>query len=426
MAYDHGRYSRPHVKFSVWTCRETESMSEELLVFAEPEKVRKELNLTEPGEVPTEGAPAELEQQADQLVNRMVAIDPTSIEQTDSARHAVENMGMSLQEQASNRSAMLQEPIKNMYARAEDGGEVAAALVELKMKVEELDPGELDLEAGWFARMLGRLPGVGTPMKRYFTRFESSQGVIDAILRSMDDGKEQLQKDNVILAEDQKFMREVTHKLEKAIQLARLIDTKLSHRLERELANQPEKAKFVQEELLFPLRQRIMDLQQQLAVNQQGIVTLEVVMRNNRELIRGVNRARHVTVNALQVAVTLAMALANQRIVLDKVQAVNQTTSDLIAGTARRLRQQGAEIHKQAASSQIDMDQLKTAFQDIHAALDDIARYRQEALPKMAHTIEEMDQMTTEGEKKIRQMERAEVAAEDVFEILPDEDSPQA
>ena len=67
--------------------------------------------------------------------------------------------------------------------------------------------------------------------------------------------------------------------------------------------------KFVSEELLFPLRQRIQDLQQQLLVNQQGFLTIEMIIRNNKELIRGVNRALNTTVSALQVAVTLATSI---------------------------------------------------------------------------------------------------------------------
>ncbi|MDJ0655907.1 MAG: toxic anion resistance protein [Xanthomonadales bacterium] len=397
-------------------------MSEDILVFADPEEVKNELKLAEPGAIVAQpGVDPELDQQSDALVERLLKMDPAGNE-AQSAKQAIETMGLDLQEAASNRSAMLQEPIKKIAGRADDGGEVAIALIDLKVKVEELDPGKVDLEAGWLTRLLGRLPGVGTPIKRYFTRFEDSQTVIDAIIRSLEDGKEQLEKDNFTLAEDQKFMREVTRKLERAIRLGQLLDQKLVHRLERELTGDAERSKFVQEEMLYPLRQRIMDLQQQLAVNQQGVVTLEVVMRNNKELVRGVNRARHVTVNALQVAVTLALALANQRVVLDKVQAVNETTSDLIAGTAERLKQQGAEVHKQASSTQIDMQALESAFRDIHAALDDISRYRQEALPKMADTINQMDQLTTEGEKKIQQMERgAAIAAEEVFEIIPDD-----
>jgi uncharacterized protein YaaN involved in tellurite resistance len=61
-----------------------------------------------------------------------------------------------------------------------------------------------------------------------------------------------------------------------------------------------------------------MDLQQQLVVNQQGVLSIDLIMRNNVELTRGVDRAINVTVSALQVAVTLALALANQRITLEK------------------------------------------------------------------------------------------------------------
>ena len=399
-------------------------MTEELLVFADSDEVKKELKLADPTAIQAEpGTDPELDQQASMLVEKLIAIDPNQSEAAESAKNAIETMGLSLQESASNRSAMLKEPIRKMQSHADDGGEVAKSLIDLKLKVEELDPGSLDLEAGWLTRLLGLIPGIGTPLKRYFTRFESSQTVIDAIVRSMENGKDQLSRDNVTLLQDQQFMREITRKLEKAVRLGQLLDQKLEYKVERELVGHPDRLKFVQEELMFPLRQRIMDLQQQLAVNQQGIVTLEVVMRNNKELIRGVNRARHVTVNALQVAVTLALALANQRIVLDKVEAVNKTTSDLIAGTAKRLKQQGAEIHKQAASTQIDMKALQSAFRDIHAALDDISRFRQKALPKMAQTIKDMDKLTTEGEKRIKHMEKADIAAEDVFEIIPDSDN---
>ena len=181
----------------------------------------------------------------------------------------------------------------------------------------------------------------------------------------------------------------------------------------KQLVSDDPRTVFIQEELLFPLRQRIQDLQQQLLVNQQGFLTIEMIVRNNKELIRGVNRAQNVTVSALQVAVTLALALANQRIVLEKVQAVTKTTEALIAGTAERLKTQGAEIHKQAAGTALDLDVLRQSFADIRAALDDVSRYRQEALPKMAENIVEMDRMAAESEQTIQRMEGAAASARD-------------
>ena len=124
------------------------------------------------------------------------------------------------------------------------------------------------------------------------------------------------------------------------------------------------------------------------------------------------NRSVDVTVSALQVAVTVALALAHQKVVLDKVEAMNRTTSDLIAGTAERLKTQGTQIHEQAAGAMLDMGSLRSAFDDINIALDEISRYRREALPQMANTILELDHLTSEGEKSIERMEQGGAAKE--------------
>lgn len=167
-----------------------------------------------------------------------------------------------------------------------------------------------------------------------------------------------------------------------------------------------ERVKFITEEVLFPLRQRVMDLQQMLVVNQQGIMAIEVVIRNNKELIRGVDRARNVTVSALKISVTVASALYNQRIVLKKIELLNQTTNTLISGTSKMLKDQGAAIHKQSLESSISVDTLKQAFTDVLSALDSISTYKQEALPKMRETINQFRELADSGEQQIVRLEK--------------------
>ena len=347
-----------------------------------------------------------LELKAATYVERLTSIEGSDLDGQQAARVAIETSGRELQQESSRRSTMLKEPVADLAKSSEDGGAVAKALIDLKMQVEGLDPARADFSAGWLTRLLGYIPGVGTPMKRYFTKFESAQTVVDAIIASLEVGKNQLERDNITLSEDQKMMCQLTHKLANQITLSELIDGKLMYQLDREITEGDPRRKFIEEELLFPLRQRILDLQQQVAVNQQGALAIAVIISNNRELIRGVNRALDVTVSALQVAVTVAMGLAHQKIVLDKVEALNKTTSDLIAGTASRLKTQGAAIHQQASGAMLDMESLKSAFSDITQAMDDISRYRREALPKMAETIIEFDQMAAQGEKAVSQMQQ--------------------
>jgi len=383
------------------------------LVVADQEQLRTEFKLPDPAAVQATSGDTQLAKQAEDVVARVIKTDISNQDAQENVKAAIEGMGINLQKEAARRSAMLKQPINAMMKNGAEGSAVANSLIDLKMQVEDLDPAHFDLGAGWASRVAGYLPGIGNPIKRYFSKYESASTSIDAIIDSLKAGQEQLKRDNITLSDDQKAMRALTVKLEQAIKLGQLIDQKLQDALTTDILADDPKHKFISEELLFPLRQRIQDLQQQLLVNQQGFLTMEMIIRNNKELIRGVNRALNVTVSALQVAVTLALALANQKIVLEKVQAITSTTEKLIAGTAERLKTQGAEIHKQASSTQLNLDVLKQAFGDIRAALDDVSRYRQEALPKMAQSILDMEKMSQEAEAQIKKVEHAERATKD-------------
>ena len=384
-----------------------ETQVAEKLQVADLGVLKNELSLLPPNAL---AVPADktdpLMQHAAQTVDALFNTSMDDLEAMKDRRNAVEVMGLDLQANAAKKSEMLKQPIAKLAKTAEDGGPVANALVDLKLKVEELDPAQVDFSPGWFSRTLGWLPLVGSPLKRYFTKYESADTVLSAITGSLRKGADQLKRDNITMTDDQQDMRVLTIKLEQAIKVGMAIDQQLATRLESDVPSDDPKYKFLQDEILFPLRQRIMSLQQQLAVNQQGVLSLELIIRNNKELIRGVNRALNVTVNALQVAVTVALALANQKIVLQKINAVNETTNNLIADNARRLKEQGAEIQKQAVSTQLDIDKLKQAFADIKSALDDISTFRQEALPQMANSILELNKMTDEQAKAVDDLQK--------------------
>ena len=165
------------------------------------------------------------------------------------------------------------------------------------------------------------------------------------------------------------------------------------------------KIDYVKEEILFPLRQRIMDMEQMIVVNQQGIVSLNVVRRNNKELIRGINRAENVTITALRTGVMVASALYNQKIAMDKIKTLNETTEDIISSTSKILRQQGQEIQKTSTETMISPEVLKQAFSDALAAIQDVSTFKQEALPKMQETINAFSDMAIEGQQAINKIE---------------------
>ena len=115
-------------------------------------------------------------------------------------------------------------------------------------------------------------------------------------------------------------------------------------------ATDPAKAKAIRETALFYTRQRTTDLLTQMAVTVQGYLALDLVKKNNVELVKGVDRASTTTVAALRTAVTVAQAMTNQKLVLEQITALNTTTASMIDSTGEMLRTQTGAIHEQAAA----------------------------------------------------------------------------
>ena len=352
---------------------------------------------------------AALAAQADAFVDELV--DDGEADALARKRRAIDELGLELQQQAAHQSAMLQTPLRQLAHHGDEGGPVAKALVDLRGRMQELDPARHRLSPGPLDRVLALLPGASSRLQRYFRKFETAQQALDAIIADLEGGRDMLHRDNLTLSDDQQALRDSLAQLERQVALGRLIDERLQATIARR-DEEDSQRRFLEEELLFPLRQRIVDLQQQQAVSQQGILALEVIIRNNRELMRGVDRAINVTVSALTVAATVALAIANQRLVLDRVEALNATTSEMIGGTARALRQQGVDIQQRASSAMLDMQALEQAFDEVMGAIDDLSRYRREALPRLDDQIDRLATLAGRGSEAIGRLHRGREAGD--------------
>jgi uncharacterized protein YaaN involved in tellurite resistance len=124
-----------------------------------------------------------------------------------------------------------------------------------------------------------------------------------------------------------------------------------------------------------------------MAVSVQGYMALDLVRKNNVELIKGVDRAQTTTISALRTAVIVSQALSRQKLVLDQITALNTTTSNLIESTSNQLKIQGAAINEQAASSTIDVQKLQAAFDNVFQTMDAIDTFRTQAVDSMAQTV---------------------------------------
>lgn len=373
--------------FSMNVC-DTEEIKNEVIEAVKPEKEEvKKLKVL-----------------SDNNVEAVMNLDMDSLEDRKLILKSIDEFGLDTMQKSSQKNALLEVSIKNLSKMGDEGGEVAIGLTELQRAMKDLDPSMIDFtKKGFFGR-------VANPIRTYFDKYQKADNVINDIMESLEKGKITLKNDNTTLEIEELSMRDLTKKLAKEIEMGIMMDEEISDALNKAKVNNddPDRISFVSEEILFPLRQRIMDMQQMIVVNQQGIIAIEVIRRNNKELIRGVDRAKNVTISALRTATIVASALYNQKIVLKKIDLLNKTTNDLISGTSKMLKAQGAEIQRQSIESNISVDTLKSAFSDTLEALNAISSYKQEALPRLKETISQFKELADLGEKQISKLEKSE------------------
>ncbi len=351
----------------------------------------------------SDDAKTKLDQRVDAFVADLLASDANSPEFGKKVDQ-ITNMGRKeIMTAAGMSNRFLDRPVRAMD---KDSG-VGANLAELRRTVEQLDPGKQGkLSKG--RKILGFIP-FGNSLKRYFNSYESAQGHIQAVLGHLASGKDELLMDNAAIDVERQKLWEAMGSLEQMIHISRALDTKLEEKATDLDATDPAKAKAIRETALFYVRQRTQDLLTQMAVTVQGYLALDLVKKNNVELVKGVDRASTTTVAALRTAVTVAQAMANQRLVLQQVTALNETTAGLIDSTGTLLRDQTGKIHEMAASSTIPLETLQRAFQNIYDTMDNIDTFKVKALENMKQTV---TTLTAEVEKSKGYIARAEGAAQ--------------
>ncbi|MFM9853024.1 MAG: toxic anion resistance protein, partial [Sphingomonadaceae bacterium] len=294
-------------------------------------------------------------------------------------------------------------PVKAMDP---DSG-VGKDLAELRRTVEDLDPGKKgDLLSP--KKIFGLIP-YGNKMRDYFDGYKSSQSHIASILSNLGSGKDELLKDNAAIDVERQNLWGAMGRLEQMIHISKTLDAKLEDKANALDMSDPAKAKAIRETALFYVRQRTTDLLTQMAVTVQGYLALDLVKKNNVELIKGVDRASTTTVAALRTAVTVAQALVGQRLVLQQITALNTTTANIIDSTGEMLKNQTADIHAQASSSTIPLETLQRAFQNIYTTMDSIDTFKAKALTSMKTTVETL---SSEVEKSKGYIARAEGASQ--------------
>ncbi|WP_225799427.1 toxic anion resistance protein [Streptomyces sp. NK15101] len=359
------------------------------LVLTPPEPVPAVRAEQASGLVPLdESVRTEMARRAEEYVGSLSGLDPRSPEFAGRIGEIAALGAGEMRSAAQQSNRMLDRTIRSL-GEGPGGGDaqtrVGSSLVELRRTVEDLDP--RDTPGKGLKGLLSKLPG-GNRLRDHVAKYASSQATLNRIVGSLRGGQDELRRDNAALQTERARLWETMGKLQEYAVLTDALDAAVEERIA--LTPDPTQADALRADVLFPVRQKHQDLLTQLAVCAQGYLAMDVVRRNNDELIKGVDRAATTTLSALRIAVMLASALENQRKVTEQVNVLRSTTEDLVRGNAEMLATQAGEIQRIAADPAVGAETLRTAFQQIYRTLDAIDTYKVRATESMAATVESL------------------------------------
>ncbi|MEJ5920705.1 toxic anion resistance protein [Corynebacterium sp. H78] len=300
---------------------------------------------------------------------------------------AISAMGMR-EMHAANASAaeLLAKPIavvNEMQTGRGAGGQsvVVAGIDKLKIVVGELDPITMQDDRSVLKRLLNK-----NPLAAYFAKFETKQVQLDQVIRELHTGGDLLRKENATIDGQRRRLWDAMAKLQEYLELIERLDHQMQLKIDELGMVDFQRSERLKATLLHEIRAKRQNLLIQIAVCANAYLGLDIVRQNNASLIRGVDEATTTTVSALRTAIMTAQSLANQKIVLDKVHGIRDTTSNLVMSTSQLLNRDGVHIQSQLNQPAVDMTALQSSFSNIYSAINGINAYRSAAADSMSAT----------------------------------------
>jgi uncharacterized protein YaaN involved in tellurite resistance len=332
---------------------------------------------------------AKIEQQVGLYVGKLVTLDPSSA-QFEAEIASVHHLGDNEIKAATLTSNRLLEkpPAAMSIGKFEAYAKIPTGLQELRALVTKLDPINQGLleEGGWFSKFKKKLP-FGDALTAYVKKYDSAQNHLTAIVKSLESGSAGLKEANRSLGQEQSELWKIKGHLEECAYMVSSLEVQLTSKIKDLKGSDPILAKKLEEDALFYIKQKHQDILTQIAVSGQSILAMEVIQKNNFELIKGVDRTTTTTVSALRTGVIVTQALYHQGHVLGQIKAINGTASNLIEKTSLLLKGQSGAIHDQASAAALDVDKLKASSDNVYEAIDTLDAFRVQALQTMDKTL---------------------------------------
>jgi uncharacterized protein YaaN involved in tellurite resistance len=185
-----------------------------------------------------------------------------------------------------------------------------------------------------------------------------------------------------------------------------VLDQQLSAKVAALKSSDPDRAKALEQEVLFYTRQNLGDMLTQQAVTTNGYLALDVLKRTGREMMNGCTRVATTGMSAMAVAQTVARATGNQIAVMDMLKGLNASIESLIAESGRQLNAHVDRTAEFAGNPLIGVEKLKEMFDQTFKAMDSMDSFRSKAIDAMGRNNQIMKEQLARADTYIDRVRR--------------------
>lgn len=291
------------------------------------------------------------------------------------------------------------------------------AIEAMRGQLDELNPGK-DGDLLSPRKILGIIP-FGNKLNAYFRKFQSAGTHLKRIMADLHKARDDMQRDSAEIDVTMAKLWESMQKLKGAISFAEKLDHEVASRVEALKISDAERARALEQEVLFYVRQNYQDMQTQMAVSVNGYLSLTVLKKTAREMVSGCNRVATTGMSALATAQTVARATGNQIQVMEMLQGVSSTIGDLITETSRQLGQHVQKTGEFAANPLVGIEKIQEMMDNTFQAMDAMDNFRSQAIEVMGKNNELMRTQIARSEQYLDRNRQAAAASSLAGSSLP-------
>ncbi len=271
------------------------------------------------------------------------------------------------------------------------------AISDLRVQLDELNPGK-DGDLLSEQKILGFIP-FGNKLQSYFRKYQSAGNQLQKAMEQLHAAKDDMHRDAVEIETTRGKLWESMLRLKAAIRFCEQLDARLADQVAKLKTSDPERARALEQEVLFYARQNLSDLYTQLAVSVNGYLSLGELKKTAREMMNGCDRVATTGMSALAVAQTVARATGNQIKVMEMLKGVSGTIDNLIAQSSVQLGQHVERTGEFSANPLIGVERLKETFDNTFKAMDAMDTFRSKAIDTMGRNNQMMKEQVQRAEQ---------------------------